>query len=89
MVYYDGELGLTLNYSMGPGYWLQVISFGCTFPYALFNLSVINTFEKEQFAPVEVQEELEIESAYLKQKNEPGNEVEQIHQDFLTVRGKK
>ena len=108
MVYYDAELGLTLYYSMGPGYWLQVISFGCIFPYALFNLSVINTFEKEQFAPAEVikmyirnvkeefdldkliaQEELEIESTYLKQKNEPENEVEQIHQDFLTIRGKK
>lgn len=54
MVYYDNELGLTLYYSIGPGYWLQVISFGCTFPYALFNLSVINSFEKEQFAPAEV-----------------------------------
>lgn len=108
MVYYDSELGLTVYYSMGPGYWLQVISFGCTFPYALFNLSVINTFEKEQFAPAEViksyirnvkeefdldkliaQEELEIESTYLKQKIEPGNEVEQIYREFLTVRGKK
>jgi len=108
LVYYDSELGLTVYYSMGPGYWLQVISFGCTFPYALFNLSVINTFEKEQFAPAEViksyirnvkeefdldkliaQEELEIESTYLKQKNKPGNEVEQIHREFLTVRGKK
>jgi len=54
MVYYDSELGLTLYYSIGPGYWLQVISFGCTFPYALFNLSVINSFEKEQSAPAEV-----------------------------------
>jgi len=108
LVYYDSELGLTVYYSMGPGYWLQVISFGCTFPYALFNLSVINTFEKEQFAPAEViksyirnmkekfdldkliaQEELEIESTYLKQKNEPRNEVKQIYREFLTVRGKK
>jgi len=54
MVYYDSELGLTLYYSIGPGYWLQVISFGCTFPYAMFNLSVINSFEKEQSAPAEV-----------------------------------
>ena len=54
MVYYDSVLELTLYYSIGPGYWLQVISFGCTFPYALFNLSVINSFEKEQFAPAEV-----------------------------------
>ena len=54
MAYYDNELSLTFYYSIGPGYWLQVASFGCTFPYALFNLSVINSFEKEQFAPAEV-----------------------------------
>ena len=54
MVYFDYELELTLNYSIGPGYWLQVVSFGCTFPYALFNQSVISTFEKEQNTPAEV-----------------------------------
>ena len=54
MVYYDYELELTLYYSVGPGYWFQVISFGCTFPYALFNQSVLSTFEKEQYAPGEV-----------------------------------
>ena len=54
MVYYDSELGLTLYYSLGPGYWFQVISFGCTFPYALFNQSVISNFEKVQCAPAEV-----------------------------------
>ena len=93
---------------MGPGYWLQVVSFGCMFPYALFNLSVINTYEKEQFTPGDVinsyirnanekfdldkliaQEEYEVESTYLKQNNDPQNEMEQIYQDFLTVRGKK
>lgn len=51
MVYYDYELELTLYYSLGPGYWLQVISFGCLFPYALFNQSVVSTFEKEQSTP--------------------------------------
>jgi len=108
LVYYDSELNLTLYYSMGPGYWLQVVSFGCMFPYALFNLSVINTYEKEQFTPGDVinsyirnanekfdldkliaQEEYEVESTYLKQNNDPQNEMEQIYQDFLTVRGKK
>ncbi|MBY9020780.1 MAG: hypothetical protein KGD67_06970 [Candidatus Lokiarchaeota archaeon] len=54
MVYYDHELKLTLYYLIGPGYWFQVISFGCTFPYALFNQSVISTFEKERYSPVEV-----------------------------------
>ncbi len=54
MVYIDYELELTLNYSIGPGYWLQVVAFGCTFPYALFNQSVISTFEKEQNSPAEV-----------------------------------
>ena len=108
MVYYDSELGLTLHYSIGPGYWLQVISFGCTFPYALFNLSVINAFEKEQSAPAEViksyienmkegfnldkliaQEELEVESRQLKQKNKPKNNVEQIYEEFLATRVRK
>jgi len=54
MVYYDSELGLTLYYSIGPGYWFQVISFGCTFPYALFNQSVVSTFEKEQSTPEKI-----------------------------------
>ena len=51
MVYHDYELELTLSYSLGPGYWLQVISFGCTFPYALFNQSIVSTFKKEQSTP--------------------------------------
>jgi len=46
--YYNYELEITLCYSIGPGYFLQLISFACTFPYAMFNYSVINTFEKEQ-----------------------------------------
>ncbi|MBA7605453.1 hypothetical protein ES703_12585 [subsurface metagenome] len=48
LVYYNNELEITLCYSLGPGYFLQLISFACTFPYAMFNHSVINTFEKEQ-----------------------------------------
>lgn len=108
MVYHDYELELAFYYSIGPGYWFQVISFGCTFPYALFNQSVLSTFEKEKFAPAEViksyienakeqfdldkliaQEEFEIESAQLKQKSKPINEVEQIYEKFLASRGKK
>ena len=108
MVYYDYELELAFYYSIGPGYWFQVISFGCTFPYALFNQSVLSNFEKEKFAPAEVtrsyienakeridldkliaQEEFEIESTQLKQKNKPINEVEQIYEEFLASRGKK
>jgi hypothetical protein len=54
MVYYDNELSLTLYYSIGPGYWCQVVSFGCIFPYTVFNQSVISTFEKEWYAPAEV-----------------------------------
>jgi len=46
--YYNYELEITLSYSLGPGYFLQLISFACTFPYAMFNHSIINTFEKEQ-----------------------------------------
>ena len=46
--YYNYELEITLSYSLGPGYFFQLISFACTFPYAMFNHSVINTFEKEQ-----------------------------------------
>ena len=48
LVYYNNELEITFCYSLGPGYFFQLISFACTFPYAMFNHSVINTFEKEQ-----------------------------------------
>jgi len=48
LVYYNYELEITLSYSLGPGYFFQLISFACTFPYAMFNYSIINTFEKEQ-----------------------------------------
>ncbi len=37
LVYYDYELELALSFSIGPGYLFQIISFGCTFPYATFN----------------------------------------------------
>jgi len=50
LVYYNYELEITLYYSLGPGYFLQLISFVFTFPYAMFVYSVINTFEKEQFS---------------------------------------
>ena len=52
-IYFDYELELVLSYSIGPGYWFQVISFGCTFPYAMFNQSVLSNFEKEKFTPAE------------------------------------
>ena len=48
LVYYNNELEITFCYSLGPGYFFQLISFACTFPYAMFNHSIINTFEKEQ-----------------------------------------
>jgi len=48
LLYYDYELEVTFYFSIGPGYFFQIISFGFSFPYALFNLSVINTFEREQ-----------------------------------------
>ncbi|NVM16986.1 MAG: hypothetical protein HWN80_04670 [Candidatus Lokiarchaeota archaeon] len=48
LLYYDYELQVTFYFSIGPGYFIQFISFGFTFPYALFNHSVITTFEKEQ-----------------------------------------
>jgi len=48
LLYYDYELEVTFYFSIGPGYFFQIISFGFSLPYALFNLSVINTFEKEQ-----------------------------------------
>lgn len=46
--YYDYELEITFYYSIGPGYFFQLISFACTFPYAMFNHSIINSFEKER-----------------------------------------
>jgi len=47
LVYYDYDLEITFYFSIGPGYFFQFISFGFTFPYALFNHSIITTFEKE------------------------------------------
>jgi hypothetical protein len=48
LAYKDYDLEVTFYYSIGPGYFLQLISFVCTFPYAMFNHSIINTFEKEK-----------------------------------------
>jgi hypothetical protein len=48
LVYYDYQLEVTFYYSIGPGYFFQLISFACTFPYAMFNHSIINSFEKER-----------------------------------------
>jgi hypothetical protein len=47
LVYYDYQLEVTFYYSIGPGYFFQLISFACTFPLAIFNHSTINSFEKE------------------------------------------
>jgi hypothetical protein len=48
VVYYDYDLELTFYYSIGPGYFFQLISFVFTFPYAMFNHLTINSFEKER-----------------------------------------
>ncbi|MBA7571185.1 hypothetical protein ES708_12943 [subsurface metagenome] len=48
LAYYDHGLEVTFYFSIGPGYFLQLISFACTFPYAMFNYSTINTFEKKR-----------------------------------------
>jgi hypothetical protein len=79
MVYYDNELSLTVYYSIGPGYWFQVASFGCTFPYALFNLSVINTFEKAKYAPAEVVK------SYIENVKEPFDLDKLIAQEELEI----
>jgi hypothetical protein len=79
MIYYDYELELTFLYSLGPGYWLQVISFGCTFPYAFFNQSVINTFEKELATPEKVV------SAYITQSKEQFDLDKYIAQEELEL----
>ena len=50
VVYYDYELEITFYYSIGPGYFFQLMSFVFTFPYAMFNHSIINSFEKERFS---------------------------------------
>ncbi|MFX0011043.1 MAG: hypothetical protein ACFE9R_12060, partial [Candidatus Hermodarchaeota archaeon] len=41
LIFYDYDLDITFYFSIGPGYFIQLISFGCTFPYALFNHSII------------------------------------------------
>lgn len=50
LLYYDSELEITFYYSIGPGYFLQLISFVFTFPYAMFNHSIISSFKKEEFS---------------------------------------
>ncbi len=47
LLYRDYELEVTFYYSIGPGYFIQFVSFVFTFPYALFNHSVISNFDKE------------------------------------------
>jgi hypothetical protein len=54
LLYRDYDLGVVFSYSVGPGYVLQAVSFACTFPYALFNHSVINSFEKESASPEKI-----------------------------------
>ena len=51
LMYYDHVLEVTFYFMIGPGYILQLISFACTFPYAMFNYLTINTFEKERSSP--------------------------------------
>jgi len=110
LMYYDYELGVIFYCSIGPGYFLQLISFACTFPYAMFNHSVINTFEKEESSAENTinkyiervreeldldklisQEEFKLESANESLKESPASksEVQKIHGDLLTVRGRK
>ena len=110
LMYYDYDLGVTFYYSIGPGYFLQLISFACTFPYAMFNHSVLNTFEKEESSAENTinrqiesareildldklisQEEFKLESANESLKESPAsvNEAQKIHDDLLTVRGRK
>jgi len=48
LAYRDYDLEVTFYYSIGPGYFLQLISFACTFPHAMFSHSIINSFEKER-----------------------------------------
>ena len=78
LLYYDYELEVTFYYSIGPGYLFQFASFGFTFPYALFNPSVITTFDKEQ-SNVEntinryigsVREELDLDSLIAREEYE-------------------
>ena len=83
MIYYDYELELTLYYSLGPGYWLQVISFGCVFPYALFNQSVVNTFEKEQLSPEKMV------NTYITNTNESFDLDRLIAQEELEIESSK
>ena len=110
LMYQDYDLGVIFYYSIGPGYFLQLISFACTFPYAMFNHSVINTFEKEESSAENTinkyirrvredldldklisQEEFKLESANESLKESPAsiNEAQKIHDDLLTVRGRK
>jgi len=78
LLYYDYELEVTFYFSIGPGYFFQFISFGFTFPYALFNHSIINTFEREQSSVentinryiVSVREELDLDKLIAREEYE-------------------
>jgi hypothetical protein len=78
LLFYDYNLKITFYYSIGPGYFIQFISFSCTFPYALFNHSVITTFEKEQSSVEKtinryissVREELDLDKLIAKEEFE-------------------
>ncbi len=78
LLYYDYELEVTFYFSIGPGYFFQLISFGFTFPYALFNHSIISTFEREQSSVentinryiVSVREELDLDKLIAREEYE-------------------
>ena len=47
---YDSELELLYCFSVGIGYWCQLLAFICCFPYACLYYKVTNTFEQEYSA---------------------------------------
>jgi hypothetical protein len=50
----DKDTGLVYRYSIGPGYWAQIIGFMCVVPYAFFYYFTVSGFQSEEHSAKDV-----------------------------------
>jgi hypothetical protein len=50
----DKDMDLVYQYSIGPGYWAQIIGFMCAFPYAVFYYFTVSGFQSEEHSVKDV-----------------------------------
>ena len=74
----DIELEVVFFFCVGPGYLLQLLAFGLTFPHAIFYYQTIVKFEIERHSPVKVIEK------YITQVQEPLDLDKFIAEEELT-----